>query len=204
MQGLCAQPWPGPNERRLRRVRMCCMRGARRGCGVGWGGGSKGGGGGGPDPPATTNEPLSFGRRQRRRRKILDLHRRGEEMVRRPKGPNKFPQITEEGGGGVWHKASVSDCLPLVVPIGLSLLLILTLCGPEHVLVVSTEPLDDLSCWTTPGVGCPRDGLLPVPLTRCTHMHTSSPCGVCRLQHWGGGGGPKVWRHLQSQGVCIL
>ena len=42
--------------------------------------------------------------------------------------------------GGGWHKASVSDCLPLAVPIGLSPLLILTLCGPERVLVVSTEP----------------------------------------------------------------
>ena len=41
------------------------------------------------------------------------------------------------GGGGCWHKASVSDCLPLVAPMGLSPLLILTLCGPERVLVVS-------------------------------------------------------------------
>ena len=40
------------------------------------------------------------------------------------------------GGGGGWHKASVSDCLPLAAPIGLSPLLILTLCGPERVLVV--------------------------------------------------------------------
>ena len=46
----------------------------------------------------------------------------------------------EKGGG--WHKASVSDCLPLAAPIGLSPLLILTLCGPERVLVVSTEPLE--------------------------------------------------------------
>ena len=46
-------------------------------------------------------------------------------------------------GGGGWHQASVSDCLPLVAPIGLSPLLILTLCGPERVLVVSIEPLDD-------------------------------------------------------------
>ena len=59
--------------------------------------------------------------------------------------------------GDVWHKASVLRCLPLVVPIGLSPLLILTLCGPERVLVVSTEPPDDLSCLTTPGVGRPRD-----------------------------------------------
>ena len=51
------------------------------------------------------------------------------------------------GWGGGWHKASVSDCLPLAAPIGLSALLILTLCGPERVLVVSTEPLDDLLFW---------------------------------------------------------
>ena len=42
-------------------------------------------------------------------------------------------------------------CLPLAAPIGLSPLLILTLCGSERVLVVSTEPLDDLSCLTTQG-----------------------------------------------------
>ena len=80
------------------------------------------------------------------------------------------------GSGGGWYKASVSDCLPLAAPIGLSPLHILTLCGPERVLVVSTEPPDDLSCLTTPGVGRPGDGLLPVPLTRC-------------IQIGGGGGG---------------
>ena len=58
--------------------------------------------------------------------------------------------------GGVWHKASVSDCLPLAAPIGLSPLLVLTLCGPERVLVVSTEPLDDLSCLTTLGSAVPE------------------------------------------------
>ena len=70
-----------------------------------------------------------------------------------------FPRrsLWSEGGGG-WHKDSVSDCLPSAAPIGLSPLLILTLCGPERVLVVSTGPPDDLSCLTTPGVGCPRDG----------------------------------------------
>ena len=41
------------------------------------------------------------------------------------------------GGGGGWHKASVFGCLPLAAPIGLSPLLILTLCGSERVLVVS-------------------------------------------------------------------
>ena len=62
------------------------------------------------------------------------------------------------GGGGGWHKALVSDCLPLAAPIGLSPLLILTLCGSECVLVVSTEPLDDLSCLTTPGSAVPETG----------------------------------------------
>ena len=62
--------------------------------------------------------------------------------------------------------ASIFGCLPLAARIGLSPLLILTPCGSKCVLVVSTEPLDDVSCWTTPGVGCPGDGLLPVPLTR--------------------------------------
>ena len=37
------------------------------------------------------------------------------------------------GGGGGWHKASVFSCLPLAAPIGLSPLLILTLCGSERV-----------------------------------------------------------------------
>ena len=87
------------------------------------------------------------------------------------------PRGVWEGGGGGCHKASVSDCLPLAAPIGLSPLLILTLCGSERVLVVSTEPPDDLSCLTTPGVGRPRDGLLPVLLTRGIPMHTPSPCG---------------------------
>ena len=49
------------------------------------------------------------------------------------------------GRGGGWHKASVSDCLPLAAPIGLSPLLILTLCGPERVLVVSGGGLGCIS-----------------------------------------------------------
>ena len=100
------------------------------------------------------------------------------------------------GGGGGWHKASASDCLPLAAPIGLSPLLILTLCGSERVLVVSTEPPDDLSCLTTPGVGRPGDGLLPVPLTRGIQTHPPSPCGglptpapTCVVTCLGGGGG---------------
>ena len=93
------------------------------------------------------------------------------------------------GGGGVGTMPRVFDCLPLAAPIGLSPLLILILCGPERVLVVSTEPLDDLSCLTTPGIGCPGDGLLPVPLTRCIQMHTPSPCCNPRPPPPGGGGG---------------
>ena len=69
-------------------------------------------------------------------------------------------------------------CLPLATPIGLSPLHSPTLCGSERVLVVSTEPPDDLSRLTTPGVGRPRHGLLPAPLTRCIQVHTG-----------GGGGG---------------
>ena len=65
------------------------------------------------------------------------------------------------GGGRGWHKAWVSVCLHLVAPIGLSPLLILTLCGPERVLVVSTEPLDDLSCLTTPGSAVAEMGCCP-------------------------------------------
>ena len=78
-----------------------------------------------------------------------------------------FLRVWGPGGGGVWHKASVFGCLPLAAPIGLSPLLILTLCGSERVLVVSTEPLDDLSCLTTPGSAVPETGC------------------------WGGGGGGK-------------
>ena len=94
--------------------------------------------------------------------------------------------MSREGGG--WHKAWVPDCLPLAVPIGLSPLLILTLCGPERVLVVSTEPLDDLSCLTTPGVG-----LLPVPLTGCMR-------GGGGVESRGAGGAPSG-AHLIVVGI---
>ena len=60
------------------------------------------------------------------------------------------------GGGGAQGLGIRLVCL-LAAPIGLSPLLILTLCGPERVLVVSTEPPDDLSCLTTPGGGRPGD-----------------------------------------------
>ena len=44
---------------------------------------------------------------------------------------------SNRGGGGVGTRPRYQICLPLPVPIGLSPLLILTLCGPERVLVVS-------------------------------------------------------------------
>ena len=79
------------------------------------------------------------------------------------------------GGGWGWHKASVSDCLPLAAPIGLSPLHILTLCGPERVLVASTEPPDDLSCLTTPGVGRPGDGAVARAGGGGGHVHEKTP-----------------------------
>ena len=60
--------------------------------------------------------------------------------------------------GGVWHEAMVLVCLLLAPPIGLSPLHIPTLSGSERVLVVSMEPLDDLSCLTTPGSAVPETG----------------------------------------------
>ena len=80
------------------------------------------------------------------------------------------------GEGGGRHKASVFGCLPLAAPIGLSPLLILILCGPEHVLVVSTgegggmrqgakdswaKPLGTLHC--------------PVPPSQLTHETCPPP-----------------------------
>ena len=50
-----------------------------------------------------------------------------------PPPPCNLPPFVTAG----WHKASGSDCLPLAAPIGLPPLLILTLRGPERVLVVS-------------------------------------------------------------------
>ena len=86
-----------------------------------------------------------------------------------------------EGGGR--HEAMVLVWLPLAAPIGLSPLLILTLCGSERVLVVSTEPPGDLSCLTTPGVGCPRDGAVA---RAADQGHPDAPSeSVCV----GGGGG---------------
>ena len=107
--------------------------------------------------------------------------------------------LTNAGEGGR-HKASVLGCLPLAVPMGLSPLLILTLCGSERVLLVSTEPLDDLSCLTTPSrrravacaVGQVHPGAhsesmlgLPTPALTCApwgvHLHTPGRGGVLKM-----------------------
>ena len=67
--------------------------------------------------------------------------------------------LSTSGGGG--DEAMVLVYLPLAVPIGLSPLHILTLCGSEPVLVVSTEPLDDLPGLTTPGSAVQQTGCYP-------------------------------------------
>ena len=95
-------------------------------------------------------------------------------------------------GGGGWHKASVFGCVPLAAPIGLSPLHIQTLCGPERVLVVSTEPPDDLSCLTTPGVGRPGDGAVACAVvggggggrTQCPPLLQGGPRAVFRCQRY--------------------
>ena len=105
-------------------------------------------------------------------------------------------------GGGGWHKALVSDCLPLAAPIGPSPLLILTLCGPERVLVVSTEPPHDLSCLTTPGVGRPGDGAVARAVDQ---GHPDAPSesmrGFANSSSAGGGGLaplPKIFSTRKS------
>ena len=58
------------------------------------------------------------------------------------------PTHSHGGGGGLAQGLGIR-LFAFGGAIGLSPLLILTLCGPERGLVVSTEPPDDLSCWTT-------------------------------------------------------
>ena len=94
---------------------------------------------------------------------ILNMHKSG--------GTIPFyhsPRMGETGGNGgeikgVWHEAMVLVCLPLAAPIGLSALHIPTLCGCERGLVVPAEPLDDMSCLTTPGSAVPEMGCCLCP-----------------------------------------
>ena len=95
---------------------------------------------------------------------------------------------------------------------GLSPLLILTPCGPERVLVVSTEPPDDLSCLTTPGVGRPGDGAVARAVDQVhPDAHAESRGGGVDLpplkgalaegrfgSRFGGGWGPKARRKNRS------
>ena len=115
------------------------------------------GGGGGQSIPRIRLQPRIVGPPERQRGTLCPLQSAnpGNMTVRRVeqcKGPARTTCDCSAtrggaGGGGGWHEALVLVCLPLAAPIGLSPLLILTLCGPERVLVVSTEPPDDLSCW---------------------------------------------------------
>ena len=99
-------------------------------------------------------------------------------------------------------------CLPLATPIGLSPPHILTLCGSERVLVVSTEPPDDLSCLTTPGVGRPGDGDVaravdPVhpdapPESMRGFADSSTDLCVCRIM---GEGGASSWYSPSGTGL---
>ena len=90
-------------------------------------------------------------------------------------------------------------CLPLVAPFGLSPLHILTLCGSERVLVVSTEPPDDLSCLTTPGSAVPETGCCPCRLpgaSRCTlRVHAA------RREEGGGATAGVVYFNKSSQRI---
>ena len=65
------------------------------------------------------------------------------------------------GEGGGWHEAMVVVCFPLAAPTGLSPLNSPAPCGSERCLVVSTEPLGDLSCLTTLGPVVPETGRGP-------------------------------------------
>ena len=103
------------------------------------------------------------------------------------------------GGGGCWgrHKASVSDCVPLAAPIGLSPLLIRTLCGPERVLIVSTEMWG--GGWHKASVSdclplaAPIGLSPPLILTLCG----SERVLVVSTEMWGGG-----W-HKASASACL-
>ena len=99
-------------------------------------------------------------------------------------------------------------CLPLAAPIGLSPLYIPTLCGSERVVVVSTEPLDDFSCLTTPGLAVPETGCRPCRgpgASRCTLRVSKGRGGGAgatlyeRLPHAVSAAGPAAgsasWRH---------
>ena len=93
-------------------------------------------------------------------------------------------------------------CLPLAAPIGLSPLHILTLCGSECGLVVSTEPLDDLSCLTTPGSQLSQRRALARAIEQVhPDAHSQFMLGLPR---WGGGrfqGSSFRWSPWSTAGV---
>ena len=94
--------------------------------------------------------------------------------------------VTHKRGGGGTRPCSLIVCLWRCLFI--SPLLILTLCGPERVLVVSTEPLDDLSCLTTPGLAVPETGCCPCRgpgASRCTLQIHAGFADSSTGAHWG-------------------
>ena len=110
------------------------------------------------------------------------------------------------GGGGVGHKASVLSCLPLAAPISLSPLLILTLCGPERVLVVSTRGGGGGSIgqvWTrhlAPAAPASQPSL-PTQFHDCA-CHADSALQFLSLPS--ALNGVRVGLHLQGSGLCRL
>ena len=67
--------------------------------------------------------------------------------------------LPQEGGGlARGHGAGLFAVGGAYWPIGLSPLYIPILCGFKRVLVVWTEPLDDMSCLTTPGSAVSESG----------------------------------------------
>ena len=127
---------------------------------------------------------------------------KAERVCRSVPGHRSYREVGEGGGG--WHEAVVLVCLPLAAPIGLSPLHTPTLRGPERGLIVSTGPPDDLSCLTTPGVGRPRDGVLPVPLTRCIQMHrfADSSTDLCALVCASAEGGCDLMKKQTHANIC--
>ena len=134
----------------------------------------------------------------------------GQTAVRAQKGAETTPCVgwtlfgrsLDQGTRVGWHKASVSGCLPLAAPIGLH---ILTLCGSERVLVVSTEPLDGRGggAFTHTGLRTfyeRKQNVEPMcSPTPNSHANSSQSRDV---QRRGGGGGACAWGAATIKGMA--